>query len=268
MKENDMIKMMKLIMSTVPALTLSLCLFAPHAHADSSEPTKPDPSKVAQDVVRIKALLPAGVEIGGAYGSDYDVTKNTSSIVLKNQTDYLTSVANSYVFADLNKDGKEDLVVVTEQPPTKDEQGYPVFGQRGLTIFLADAQGNLVKFAEGPKAVLNADEGGVFGDPLEGIDISRTGAIRVGHYGGSADRWSLMETFQLRNGGVYLIGVTNNSYNDLDLKGRATDINLITGDEIITTMRGEKKSDLVRHKKVPVKPLQPLSNVIADQLFQ
>ena len=222
----------------------------------------PNTARVNLDLAKIKALLPAGVELAGAYQLNYDPKTDTRTIDLRRGDDYISAVRESYVFADLSRDGKSGLAVAVESPPTSASDG-PEFGPRALMIFMNDASDNLVLKTKGD-AILKADEGGVFGDPFSGLSISKTGALVVSHYGGSADRWALTEAFYFIKGDFYKIGRTDTSFNDLTLIGKTVDTNLMTGNQIVTIMRGQDKPDRIIHKKTPLKPLQTLSQTSVD----
>src|SRR5665213_986776 len=239
---------MKFLVAAIALFTLSQV-----AQAANSPP---DLHQVAQDVARIKQeALPEGAELAGAYRSDYDEKTHNVVITLKTGDDYLTAVAQSYIFTDLNKDGAVDLAIAIEAPPTTDKTGYMMFGDRSLQIYTAHgAAASLVSLTEGGKVILNADDGGAFGDPFAGLTLNQSGSIQVNHYGGDADRWADVQTFQYRSGYIYLVGNTSTAYNDHTLKGQTIDTDLLTGDQIITTMNGDKK-DTVKHIKIAVKPL-------------
>jgi len=244
-------------LKNVVVAVIALLALGAAARADA-----PNTAKVKEDIAKIKALLPAGVELAGAYQLNYDPKTDKRTIDLRRGDDYVSAVHASYVFADLRRDGKIGLAVAVESPPTAASDG-PEFGPRALMVFMNDGSGNLVLKTKGA-AILKADEGGVFGDPFNGLSISKTGALVVSHYGGSADRWALTEDFYFIKGNFYKIGRTDTSFNDLTLIGKTVDTNLITGDQIVTLMRGEDKPDQIVRKKVPVKPLQTLSQTSVD----
>lgn len=52
--------------------------------------------------------------------------------------------------------------------------------------------------------VLKEDEGGVFGDPFAGMEISN-GELHISHYGGSAWRWSRVTVFRFDTATAHLI---------------------------------------------------------------
>ncbi len=232
--------------------TLLVVLLSLNALADTSETQVPsrDWTKISDDVAKIKKLIPAGEEIAGAYAKDYDQTTQKFVEKLLTGNDYLNAVAEKYAFADLNGDGKLDLVVTTEDAPTSDANGV-ILGNRALLVYLADEAGNLKLFTEGKKAVLGGEDGGAFGDPLNGLKVKNR-VITIDFYGGSADRWAI----------VFLIGRTDSGFNSISLVGSSVDTDLLTGNQITTIMRGERPK-LYKRKLVPIKPLVRLSDAKA-----
>ena len=116
---------------------------------------------------------------------------------------------------DLNGDGVEDYAAIIEAPEGENqpenacegEEGYSEAPTRRLVIALDEA-GTLKVAADEPRVILRRDEGGVFGDPLEGLGIER-GAVVISHYGGSRWRWGNTLRFRLDDGEWRLIGLTD-----------------------------------------------------------
>jgi hypothetical protein len=222
----------------------------------------PIAAKVNQDIASVKALLPAGMELAGAYQLNYDPKTDKRTIDLRTGDDYISAVSQSYIFGVPNQDGRTGLAVAVEPAPTQTDDG-PAFGRRLLMMFAADSSGRLVPTVQG-KVILNAGQGGVLGDPFNGLSLSKTGALVVTHYGGSADRWGLTEVFYFIKGDFYKIGRTDTSYNDITLIGKTVDTNLLTGNQIVTIMRGQDRPNQILHRKVAVRPLQTLSQTSAE----
>ena len=116
---------------------------------------------------------------------------------------------------DLNGDGAEDYVAIIEAPDGENQPENACEGEEGFSeaptrrlIIALDEGGTLKAVADEPRVVLRRDEGGVFGDPLEGLDIDR-GAVVVSHYGGSRWRWGNRLRFRLDDGEWRLIGMTD-----------------------------------------------------------
>ena len=88
--------------------------------------------------------------------------------------------------ADLNRDSREDVVLVLE--PEDPDQPRP------LLLLVRDAKGALQLAKRSAKAVLCRDCGGIMGDPFQSIHVEK-GRFTIEHYGGSSWRWSANYTF-------------------------------------------------------------------------
>lgn len=166
---------------------------------------------------------------------------------------------------DLNGDGRPDAaIVITTGTQGYDEQaGRPLFITRALVLALREADGRLRRSAVSDSAVLDGNEGGVMGDPFEGISIER-GAVVIQHYGGSRNRWSYTHRYRWQDGGWWLIGLTYAGSDTLDPEHfDRTDINLSTG-LANASARGEinprtrRRPPLVRgsYHELPVLPVE------------
>ena len=93
--------------------------------------------------------------------------------------------------ADLNGDGLKDYILVLERenPPAKDEYGFPK-NQRPLLILVRDANNKLNAVKRNELIVMCSECGGMMGDPFVGVTVERN-SFSVNHYGGSAWRWSV-----------------------------------------------------------------------------
>ena len=93
--------------------------------------------------------------------------------------------------ADLNGDGLKDYILVLERenPPSKDEYGFPK-NQRPLLILVRDANNKLSAAKRNELIVMCSECGGMMGDPFVGVTVARN-TFTVNHYGGSAWRWSV-----------------------------------------------------------------------------
>ncbi|MGZ5445073.1 MAG: hypothetical protein ACXW5U_24770 [Thermoanaerobaculia bacterium] len=87
---------------------------------------------------------------------------------------------------DLNRDGREDVVLVLE--PEDREQPRP------LLVLVRESNGVLKVAKRSAKSVLCRNCGGVMGDPFQGVVIEN-GRFTLEHYGGSSWRWSANYTF-------------------------------------------------------------------------
>lgn len=106
---------------------------------------------------------------------------------------------------DLNRDGREDVVLVLE-PQSADQQ-------RPLLVLLRDANGALRLATRNDKAVGCRDCGGIMGDPFQGISI-QPGRFTIEHYGGSSWRWTAHYTFawSRRDQALQLVRVETSSF--------------------------------------------------------
>jgi hypothetical protein len=142
--------------------------------------------------------------------------------------------------ADLNGDGRADAAFVITHGGSvaagSDEQSI---AKHVLVLALRGSDGRLHRSVVNDAAILDGDEGGVFGDPFESLSVER-GAIVIAHYGGSRDRWSFTHRYRFQNGKWTLIGLTIGNTDTLNLEHFDNqDINLSTG----LVQAGEKGSD-------------------------
>lgn len=157
---------------------------------------------------------------------------------------------------DLNKDEIDDIAVIIEEERGTEEQAP----QRAILIAFGNGDHEYSLSIKTEKAILKADAGGVWGDPLEGISIDR-GSVLISFYGGSNSRWYAKYRFRFQDQDWYLIGATLGSYHT----GTTTienadeeDYNLLTGDftlrkadeqdssQIITTKGNRGKAKLLK----------------------
>jgi hypothetical protein len=90
--------------------------------------------------------------------------------------------------ADLDRDGREDAILVLERLARTSEDGLEE-QQRPLLIVLRQADGSLRVAKRNDRVVMCSDCGGVMGDPFQGVEAG-PGTFTVSHYGGSAWRWT------------------------------------------------------------------------------
>jgi len=142
--------------------------------------------------------------------------------------------------ADLNGDGRADAAFVITNGGSvtagSDEQSI---AKNVLVLALRGSDGRLHRSMVNDAAVFDGDEGGVFGDPFQSLAVER-GAVVIGHYGGSRDRWSFTHRYRFQNEKWTLIGLTIGNTDTLNLEHfDNTDINLSTG----LVQAGAKGSD-------------------------
>jgi hypothetical protein len=128
--------------------------------------------------------------------------------------------------ADLNGDGRPDAAFVISNGGDANDSTVV---KHVLVLALRGGDGKLHVSVVNDAAVLDGDEGGVFGDPFQGLSVAR-GVVAIQHYGGSRDRWSFTHKYRFQNGEWELIGLEVGSTDTLDLEHYDDqDINLSTG---------------------------------------
>ncbi len=108
---------------------------------------------------------------------------------------------------DLNGDGKPDAAFVISNgrfDATGPAESTVV--KHVLILALRGDDGKLHRSVVSDAAVLDGDEGGVFGDPFEELSIEK-GAVVIMHYGGSRDRWGYTHRYRYQDGQWMLIGL-------------------------------------------------------------
>jgi len=124
---------------------------------------------------------------------------------------------------DLNKDGLADIAIVIENGLNrKKEMGNPYLCPdwenpcpRSLLILFQKEDGGYELSIKNDKIIMLSNEGGIWGDPFEGIRVDR-GSLVIYFYGGSNWRWSLSYRFRFQDDDWYLIGKTEDSYHSSD----------------------------------------------------
>lgn len=217
-------------------------------------------ANVAQEINYVRAFLPAG----------HDIARLQYELINKATMDEAMDVARAnYVFRDITGDGIKDLLVISEPMPVlkntvtgqpcaseQEKDCWREYGQRELHFFVGDAQGRLHWSFTNDKMVLAADEGGIWGDPLVGFSIRKSGAIALKVYGGSAQRWGFTDVLQYRNGELKVIGFDELEVNAVKGSSHEVSTNYITGevDETYQAFDGGPVKE--RHYRVAVKPLE------------
>ena len=102
---------------------------------------------------------------------------------------------------DLNNDGIPEKVVVYD---TEKETDYGT--ERQIHIYKKNNnEWGLWKKSIG--VILPSQQGGMMGDPFDGISIERN-CIVINHFGGSRQKWNYTHRFRHQNGDFQLIGAT------------------------------------------------------------
>lgn len=89
---------------------------------------------------------------------------------------------------DLDGNGTADAILVTEREVSAEE--HP----RTLSILLLDSSGGWSLAGKSDRAVYAREDGGMLGDPFQGVSIGKR-SFTISHYGGSSWRWSNDFTF-------------------------------------------------------------------------
>ena len=95
--------------------------------------------------------------------------------------------------ADLDRDGREDAILVLERLARSPDDAMED-GQRPLLLLSRQADGSLRVAARNDRVVMCSACGGVMGDPFMGVEAG-AGSFTVSHYGGSSWRWSVDYSF-------------------------------------------------------------------------
>lgn len=145
------------------------------------------------------------------------------------------------VEGDLNRDEVPDRVTALQSPdnirlPKVSCSGEEPFSQappRRLIVELSDGKGARHVAVDDANILLRSDEGGVFGDPFEGVSIER-GALVISNYGGSRWRWGQTMRFRLTNGQWAMIGMTDVQIDSLSASTLTYDYNAVSGKMLVT----------------------------------
>ena len=157
---------------------------------------------------------------------------------------------------DLNQDGKPDAALVLRNPA---ENTIPVTEEwpRLLVLLLQKPEGGYRLAAKSRQAILCRTCGGVFGDPLAEIQI-KNGVLVIDHYGGSRDRWGYTHRWRHQDGDWVLIGETKSSSDTFGPEAKTDDVNLLTGDRIVSVTDSKGKVQTTK-SKLPKQSLKKLS---------
>ncbi len=152
---------------------------------------------------------------------------------------------------DLNKDNLPDLAAVIEaDKPVKnlketDNDQQP----RILLVAFKQADGSYKLSIQSNESIMLSNEGGVFGDPWEGLSVER-GSFLVRFYGGSSSRWGYAYRWRFQENDWFLIGATYTESSTHDGSYEKYDFNLITGATEISKGAGEDVKGTTPKEKV------------------
>jgi hypothetical protein len=218
----------------------------------------------ASDIARLRSLLVPGTDIAQVQASLlYD----------QSEAEAMEAGKSNYVLADLNGDGLQDALLISEDQPTpynfaddkpctslKEENCMVKYGPRHLELFLGQRDGSLRRDFRNSGLVFAGDEGGVFGDPLQGLTLRGNGSVTLSVYGGSSWRWGYTDTFQFRNGKLVVIGQDSSYGWTGDGREDTRSVNLITG-RVVETSRKDMESPVKKKvSRIKVKPLEAVAN--------
>lgn len=183
------------------------------------------------------------------------------------------AVRDNWAVRDINGDGLADVLAIFEvDPRLEDERGRPcpaesyetgcyyVYGARALRVYLGHPSGG-VSLVSVNNTVLQADEGGVFGDPLEGLSFNERGSLVLGFYGGSSWRWWNRYTFQWRAADLHLIGKTEGSMWNVTGELNEIDENYLTHRRKTTTAESFEAPSHEEWSTIPAAPLKAFGDV-------
>jgi len=132
---------------------------------------------------------------------------------------------------DLDSDKIDERVIVYE---TKDSTEYGFI--RRICV-LKNIDGKWTDWKSSRNAILRSEEGGMMGEPFEGIEINK-GVLSISFFGGSSWKWSFTDKYRFQNNQFELIGYTY-TYFKLCEYWENDDFNLSTG-KLISKKEYEK----------------------------
>jgi hypothetical protein len=130
------------------------------------------------------------------------------------------------VSGDLDKDNIPELAVVYNTRTTDGYDNKP----RELIIYKAK-EGKWVAWKNSRQALYGSDDGGMMGDPYEGIEIQND-VLSISQNGGSGWKWGHTDKYRYQDGDFYLIGYTDN-YGRMCTEWTTVDFNLSTGKLVV-----------------------------------
>lgn len=158
---------------------------------------------------------------------------------------------------DLNNDGLVDIAAVLEKEDISQEAP-----DRAIMVAFGQEDHTYKRSVIAEHAVMSANEGGIYGDPFEGLTIEK-GVLVLRHVGGSNWRWYNTYRFRYQDEAWYLIGATTGSYftgNELIDNADEDDYNLLTGDFVKKTWDEEAGKQVVERGNRGKKALVNIQN--------
>nr|MBX2845542.1 hypothetical protein [Saprospiraceae bacterium] len=136
---------------------------------------------------------------------------------------------------DLTGNGKEDAVLILESEHDVEEQRYPEDTSywennkaRILVVLHQNQDETYEKQIQNNTFLRRSSEGGIYGDPLAGLEISSNQVLSIHYYGGSNWRWSDTFKFRFQDNNYYLIGADHLYYWTLSNNYREWSFNFLT----------------------------------------
>jgi len=159
-------------------------------------------------------------------GAPGDVTENDSTTAAPVAQDVPIRTPDGYevmgdTLGDLDKDNIEERVIVYNTNRQTD-----MGSERELHIYKQNDKG-WERWHQSTGPVMPSENGGVMGDPFQGISIEN-GSLVINHFGGSRQKWAYTHRYRYQNETWQLIGATVNNGAPCDYF-EDFDFNLSTG---------------------------------------
>jgi hypothetical protein len=154
------------------------------------------------------------------------------------------------IYGDLNNDHREDMVLILEFKDQINE--VRAYGDadteiikefqrpRIMGIYFKNGQNHYTFALQNNNFILREKEGGIYGDPYEGISITQN-VLHLNFIGGSNWRWKLNYHFKYQNQDWVLIGAKNRYYHNASGELDEKEYNFIT--KKVTETIGNFKAD-------------------------
>ena len=125
-----------------------------------------------------------------------DEEKDEKTALLKTPTSFKILEEKE---GDLDNDGVSEKVIVYD---TEKETDY---GQERQIYIYKKNNDTWGIWKKSSTAILSSEQGGVMGDPFDGISIEKN-CIVINHFGGSRQKWNYTHRYRYQNGDFQLIG--------------------------------------------------------------
>jgi hypothetical protein len=156
-------------------------------------------------------------------------------------------------------DNTEDEAVCVYETPMEGDLGFA----QSLAIYKKEGE-NWVFWHQSTSPILSTENGGMMGNPYEGISIKNK-TIIVNHFGGSREKWHYTHRYRFQNSNWYLIGASVNAGAPCD-SFQSLDYNLSTGDAIFEYSSEDcDRNNTVKTKSWKEKINRKISSPLMDQ---